>query len=96
MPKHSVPLHPCERREAFVPWKPDHLYIDDSGQVLCGACMGVESTYTPWAWSDLGRMDGDRKVTFHRSELGRLVERLPGPATIEFRCEIDPANRFTH
>ena len=55
--------HPCERREAFSPWKPDHLYVGDSGEILCGRCMGVESTFTPWAWSDLGPMGPDRTVS---------------------------------
>ena len=35
-------------------WTPDHLYIDDHGVCYCGRHMGVESTYMPHAWSDLG------------------------------------------
>ena len=92
----EAPPHPGARRVAFAPWKPGHLYIDDSGQVLCGRCMGVESTYHPWAWSDLGAMDADGRVTFRRTELGRLFEGLSGPETVEFRCELDPKNSFTH
>ena len=39
----------------FGVWSPTHLYIDDHGECLCGAHMGVESTYMPHAWSDLGQ-----------------------------------------
>ncbi len=56
------PDHPCTRRQPLAPWKADHLYVGDSGEVLCGCCMGVESTYMPWAWSDLGPMDAERTV----------------------------------
>ena len=88
MPAQAPEPHPCQRRDAFAPWKPDHLYIGDDGQVLCGGCMGTESTYTPWAFSDLGRMDGDRKVVI-------AVRPLAGgrPEPTEFRCEIDHAHR---
>src|SRR5262249_53662781 len=88
--------HPCEHREAFAPWKPDHLYVDDSGQILCGRCMGAESTYRPWAWSDLGPMDTDRKITFDRRELGGLGLDITGSPVMTLRCEIDPKNTFTH
>jgi hypothetical protein len=73
--------HPCDRREALAPWKPDHLYIGDDGVVLCGRCMGVESTYTPWAWSDLGPMGPDRTLRYPghpmdlRCETNRYVRR---------------------
>ena len=63
--------HPCEGRVAHAPWKRDHLYLGDSGQVLCGACMGIESTYTPWQWSDLGVMGPDRSVTVEFEEVAR-------------------------
>ena len=81
--------HPCEGREPFEPWKANHLYIDDDGRVLCGRCMGVESTYRPWCWSDLGPMNPDRAITMGPM----LVERgrgnvVPiGPMTL--RCETD-------
>jgi hypothetical protein len=77
---------PCDVREALAPWKRDHLYLGDSGEVLCGGCMGIESTYTPWAWSDLGAMGPDRSVTV---ELTKLAD---GAATKEHwtvRCELD-------
>ena len=71
--------HPCEGREALAPWRADHLYVDDSGEVLCGRCMGVESTYKPWCWSDLGMMGPDCSVTIHgtlcRCETDRYARR---------------------
>jgi len=71
--------HPCDLRKANAPWKANHLYIGDRGEVLCGTCMGIESTYTPWAWSDLGPMTPDRTVTWDG---------------MVFRCETDQyANR---
>lgn len=83
--------HPCDRRKPFAPWKADHLYIDDDGRILCGACQGIESTYKPWAFSDLGRMGPDRSVTrpAERVEMGpgRLVE----VESRTYRCELDPA-----
>ena len=88
--------HPCEHREAFAPWKPDHLYIHDSGQILCGRCMGAESTWTPWAWSDLGPMDSDRKIAFTREQIGQSIEGLPGAESLVMRCEVDPKNKSTH
>ena len=80
--------HPCMHREALPPWENGHLYLGDEGRVLCGRCMGIESTYTPWAFSDLGRMDGDRKVVI-------AVRPLAGgrPVPTEFRCETDLAHR---
>lgn len=39
---------------AASPFKPDHLYIDDDGRVSCGKHIGVEATFKPWAFSDLG------------------------------------------
>src|SRR5216684_267800 len=81
--------HPCDRLEPMKPWVADHLYIGDSGQVLCGRCMGTESTYTPWAWSDIGRMAPDRTVTLGPMKLeiapGHFV--LQGPT--KARCETD-------
>ena len=89
MPESKPAPHPCDRREAFGPWKPNHLYIGDSGEVLCGRCMGTESTYTPWAWSDLGVMRPDRTVVlppmFIEVAKGRLV--LQGASAQ--RCETD-------
>ena len=38
-------------------WNPTHLYIDDGGFCYCGGHMGVESTYMPHAWSDLGETE---------------------------------------
>ena len=35
-------------------WNLTHLYINDDGVCYCGRHMGVESTYMPHAWSDLG------------------------------------------
>jgi hypothetical protein len=81
--------HPCDRRDAFAPWRADHLYVGDSGQVLCGRCMGVESTYTPWAWSDLGRMAADRSLTvsgtWRPGRPGEWVRVEP----LVLRCETD-------
>ena len=69
----------CDMRKASAPWRSNHLYVGDSGEVLCGNCMGIESTYTPWAWSDLGPMTPDRTVTWDG---------------MVFRCETDQyANR---
>jgi hypothetical protein len=48
----TKPSHPCDLRKPNAPWKDNHLYIGDTGEVLCGCSMGIESTYTPWAWSD--------------------------------------------
>jgi hypothetical protein len=81
--------HPCEGREPLKPWKANHLYIGDDGRVLCGRCMGVESTFRPWCWSDLGPKGADGSIT-----LGpMLVERGPGNVvpmgTMTLRCEID-------
>ena len=76
--------HPCDRSEAFKPWMPDHLYIGDSGEVLCGCCMGIESTFTPWAWSDLGPVGPDRSLrygddpTVLRCESDRYAYRRAG------------------
>ena len=71
--------HPCDERDALAPWKPDHLYVGDDGRVLCGRCMGVESTFTPWAWSDLGPIGPDRSLrgeaTGLRCETDRYVAR---------------------
>lgn len=81
--------HPCDGREPMSPWQATHLYIGDDGQVLCGRCMGIESTYRPWCWSDLGPMAPDRSIS-----LGpMLVERGPGnfvvQGTMTCRCETD-------
>ena len=43
-----------ENAPGFGIWNPTHLYIDDNGVAYCGRHMGVESTYVPHAWSDLG------------------------------------------
>ncbi len=81
--------HPCDRREPLAPWKADHLYVGDEGMVLCGRCMGVESTYRPWCWSDLGPMRSDRSISLGPIE----VERAPGTfitkGTMVVRCETD-------
>ncbi len=78
--------HPCDHRKAFAPWKSDHLYVGDSGEILCGRCMGIESTYAPWAWSDLGKMNPDRSVIL-------MFEGRP----TTYRCETDRfAARTTH
>jgi len=85
--------HPCMHREALPPWESDHLYLGDRGEVLCGRCMGIESTYTPWAFSDLGPVDGDRKVILTVPPLPDAGGRpLPARPT-EFRCETDDAHR---
>jgi hypothetical protein len=68
----------CELRKASAPWQSNHLYVGDSGEVLCGNCMGIESTYTPWAWSDLGPMRLDRTIDWD----GMVV-----------RCEMDQYGR---
>jgi hypothetical protein len=87
MPKQAT--HPCDRLEPMKPWQANHLYIGDSGQTLCGRCMGTESTYTPWAWSDLGPMGPDRSVTLGPMKLeiapGHFV--MQGPTKV--RCETD-------
>ena len=87
MANSASPTHPCEGREAFKPWQNDHLYIDDDGRVLCGRCMGTESTYKPWAFSDLGAMAEDRTVTFGPMwiEMGPGHKVLQG--TTAYRCE---------
>ena len=73
--------HPCELRKPMKPWKANHLYVGDSGETLCGRCMGIESTYTPWAWSDLGPMRPDRTVDWDgmiiRCETDRYAHRKP-------------------
>ncbi len=48
--RHQQPhdLRPGER------FDPECIYIDDAGRVACGAHVGTEATYTPWAWSCLG------------------------------------------
>ena len=79
MANDTFQAHPCDGREALAPWQPDHLYVNDDGQILCGRCQGVESTYKPWAWSDLGPMNTDRSVTIdgtkHRCETDRYTHR---------------------
>lgn len=67
--------HPCDRRDALAPWRSDHLYVGDSGEILCGRCMGVESTFTPWAWSDLGPMGLDRTVRWEDQVLRCETDR---------------------
>ena len=82
--------HPCDDgREPLQPWKANHLYVGDDGQILCGRCMGIESTYRPWCWSDLGPMRADRSI-----DLGPMLsERGPGnfvvQGTMIVRCETD-------
>lgn len=85
--------HPCLHREAFPPWENDHLYIGDSGHVRCGRCMGIESTYTPWAFSDLGRMDAERKVVLRVPPLSNVGEGPSRPVPTTFRCDTDDAYR---
>jgi hypothetical protein len=96
MAKQAERPHPCERVKALDPWRPDHLYINDSGFVLCGRCMGVESTYSPWAWSDLGKIDADRKIEFTREQIGQSIEGLPGAEDLVMRCETDRNHRSKH
>ena len=67
--------HPCDGRAALAPWRADHLYVGDSGEVLCGRCLGIESTFTPWAWSDLGPMGPDRTVCWEGSVLRCETDR---------------------
>jgi len=89
MPETNAPAHPCERGKAMKPWKADHLYIGDSGQVLCGRCMGTESTYMPHAWSDLGAMNAERAVLLPPM----WIEMGPGHKVLQdastWRCETD-------
>ena len=89
MPETKAPAHPCEGRKAMKPWKANHLYIGDDGRVLCGNCMGVESTYMPHAWSDLGAMGSDRTVVLPPMwiELGPGQKVLQGATA--YRCETD-------
>ena len=94
MPKQAT--HPCERREPLGSWKSDHLYIGDGGEVLCGRCLGIESTYTPWAFSDLGRMDVDREVKLTPEAIRQMKEDVPGLSIRAWRCETDPLNLCTH
>ena len=79
----------CEGRKPLHPWKANHLYVGDDGQILCGSCMGIESTYRPWGWSDLGPMAPDRTVTLPAMKIeigrGRWVER----EATAYRCETD-------
>ena len=85
----DAPTHPCDGREPFAPWRSDHLYVDDRGQVLCGRCMGIESTYMPHAWSDLGTMGADRTVVLGPMwlEIGPGQKVLKGATA--YRCETD-------
>lgn len=48
---------PANRDGGFGIWNPRHLYINDGGVCYCGGHMGVESTYVPHAWSDLGETE---------------------------------------
>jgi hypothetical protein len=81
-------VRPCDRK-ANAPWKPDHLYVGDNGEVLCGSCMGVESTYRPWCWSDLGEMRPDRSITYPPMLVGVGPGRLVPQGTTTYRCEND-------
>ncbi len=85
--------HPCDRRKALAPWKPDHVYIGDTGEILCGRCMGIESTYTPWAWSDLGKMGPDRSVTRPPEPIEMGRGNLVHVESMAYRCETD---RYAH
>ena len=89
MAETKAPAHPCEGRAAMEPWRADHLYIGDSGEVLCGRCMGIESTYMPHAWSDLGAIGADRTVVLPPMwiELGKNHKVLQGATA--YRCETD-------
>ncbi len=85
----TAPPHPCDRGKAFEPWRADHLYIGDNGEILCGRCMGTESTYVPHAWSDLGEMGADRTVVLSPMwiEMGPGQKVLQGATS--YRCETD-------
>jgi hypothetical protein len=85
----KAPEHPCERGKALAPWKANHLYIGDNGEIRCGRCMGIESTYMPHAWSDLGAMGADRTVVLPPMwiELGAGHKVLQGATA--YRCETD-------
>jgi len=96
MAKQAGRPHPCEGHEPLAPWRADHLYINDLGVVLCGRCMGVESTYMPHAWSDLGKMDSDRKIAFTREQIGQSIAGLPGAEGLGMFCETDRNHRFKH
>ena len=89
MAKQARSSHPCDVRDALEPWKADHLYIGDDGEVLCGRCMGVESTYRPWCWSDLGRMDADRSVTRPPEYIDVAPGRSELVPSTAYRCETD-------
>ena len=40
-------------------FNPSHLYMhEERGVVSCGAHVGIEATYTPTAWLDMGECDG--------------------------------------
>ena len=81
--------HPCDVRKPLHPWKGNHLYIGDDGEILCGRCMGVESTYKPWAYSDLGPMGPDRSIDLgpQLTELG--PEGYLAQGSFIARCETD-------
>jgi hypothetical protein len=55
--------------------------------------MGIESTYTPWGFSDLGKMDGERKVVLLVRPLSNAGERPSRVVPTTFRCETDDAYR---
>ncbi|MBZ5638304.1 MAG: hypothetical protein LAO51_06040 [Acidobacteriia bacterium] len=48
--RHQQPhdLKPGEQFDAAC------IYISDRGAVYCGAHVGTEASFTPWAWSCLG------------------------------------------
>ena len=82
MARKHAKAHPCEGREPLHPWRANHLYIGDDGRVLCGRCMGVESTYR------LGAMSPARSITVGPlvAERGSQLVSM-GPMTM--RCETD-------
>lgn len=65
-------LRPGER------FDPACLYMNDEGHCCCGAHVGTEATYTPWAWSCIGL---GPELEHEEPDLGRVT----------FRCEIPHA-----
>ena len=81
--------NPCEGREPLQPWKANHLYVGDDGEILCGRCMGIESTYRTWCWSDLGPMGTDRSIDMGPMLTERGPEGFVARGAIIVRCETD-------
>jgi hypothetical protein len=53
-------------------------------------CMGVESTFRPWCWSDLGPMAPDRSITLGPIEVERGPGNFVAMGVTVWRCETDP------